>query len=81
MNTRNMPGFTAERSLYGASAGDRYIMRLTKNAGITDQVLPQAKFDQCMRGWKGLYIGCRLDGNSIDDCSFLGEVWWEAMDC
>ncbi len=76
-----MPGFTAGASLYGASAGDRYNMRLTMTTSITDEVLPQLKFDQCMRAWRRIYIGCRLDGGSIDQCSWEGETFWEAAGC
>jgi len=81
MNTINMPGFTADASLYGAGAGDRYIMHLTMIANITDEVLPQTRFDICMRVWRRVYIGCRLDGGDIDSCSYLGEIYWDALNC
>ena len=81
MNTRNMPGFTAGASLYGASAGDRYIMHSTTTGSITDEVLPQIPFDRCLRVWRHMYIGCRLDGGNIGYCSYYADAYWDALGC
>ena len=81
MTTVSMPAFTAEASLYGADAANRYIMRSAMISGSIDDVLPQMPFDRCLSLYRRIYIGCRLDGGDIGWCSYYSDFYWDAMGC
>jgi|SRR6516165_1520872 hypothetical protein len=79
MYSMKMPGFTAQASLERTS--NSYITHLTTTNSITDKVLPQMKYDPCLRMWRREYIGCRLDGFGIDDCTEYADTMYEAVGC